>query len=127
MAQPLFDKTYIGQLNFSNQEAWADLGVITGAIQIMFGYATYSCDGKTIIVELRTNKLGFSDGSVANTDMHDRVSLRDGDSKDRDYYRNAQTSRKSVVSTGVEHCWLRFKSKSNNNADAYWWIDYTEI
>lgn len=127
MAIPLFDKTYVGQLNFSNQEVWVDLGLIPNALQIMFGFTTYSCDGKTITFEVRTNKIGFSDGSLVNTDMHDRVSVRDGDSKDRDYYKNANTTRKSVISTGIERVWLRLKSKSNNNADAYWWIDYTEI
>jgi len=127
MATPLFDKQYTGTLNFSSQDVWVDLGLIPNTLYILFGFATYIADGKKLTFELRTNKAGFSDGVAANTDLIDRVGVLDGDSKDRDYYRNAQTARKSVVSTGVEHTWLRIRSKSANNADGYWWIDYTEV
>lgn len=123
----LFDKQIIGQINFSNQEIWVDLGVITSGLYAFFGFATFTCDGKNIVFELRTNKIGFSDGVLANTNLHDRVQVRDGDSRDREYYRGNLSSRQSEISTGVEHMWLRLRSKSSNNADAYWWIDYTEV
>ena len=127
MAEPLFNKQYTGTLNFSAQEAWVDLGLIPLSFYILFGFGTFIADGKRLVFDLRTNKVGFSDGSTTNTTLQDRIGVIDGDTKERDYYKNAQTARKSAVSTGVEHTWLRITSRSANNADAYWWIDYTEV
>src|SRR3989338_4929529 len=99
----LFDKQYQGTLNFASQDVWIDLGLIPNALYLLFGFATYISDGKRIVFELRTNKAGFSDAVAVNTDLIDRVGVLDGDSKDREYYRNAQTARRSATSTGIEH------------------------
>lgn len=124
--KPLFDKSVNGEVTITG-DAWIDLGVIPSGAQILFGFATYSPEGKVIIFSLRTNKAGFSDGSFANTDLIDKVRVKDGDAKDRDYYKNAKTARYSAVSTGVEHMWLFCDMKGNATVDIFYWIDYAEV
>lgn len=126
MSQPLFDQISQG-LASVGQEAWIDLGLIPNGSQLMFGFATYTPDGKTIVFELRSNNSGQSSGTTAVTTIHSRTSVRDGDSKDVDYYKSARTAVKTITSTGVEHWWLRLTSKSAVVADAYWWIYYTTL
>ena len=126
MPTPLFDQVSQGQASV-NAELWVDLGLIPNGNQFMFGFASYSPDGKTLIFELRSNNAGQSTGATGTTSIHSRTSVRDGDTKDVDYYKSAKTAIKTGVSTGVEHWWMRITSKSQAVADAYWWIYYTTI
>jgi hypothetical protein len=106
-------------------ELWVDLGVIPTGSQIMLGYATYTPDGKTITFDLRSNTVGNSTGTTGTTTLHDRVTVRDLNNAQRDYYQNGRLQTLTVQSTGVEKLWIRLTSKSNAAADAYWWIYYT--
>ena len=122
----LFDQVSQGLVSVGT-ETWVDLGLIPNGTKVMFGYATYMPDGKTIVFELRSNTAGQSTGATGTTVIHDRVSLRDGSVIDRDYYRNGRLQTVTLQSTGVEHFWLRLTSKSAATADGYWWIYYTTI
>ena len=122
----LFNLTNQGQAVMNN-ELWIDLGVIPNGTQVMFGYADYTPDGKTITFDLRSNTAGQSAGTVGATTLHGRLTVRDLNIGSADYYRNGRLQTLTVQSTGVEHMWLRLTSKSNAAADAYWWIYYTTL
>lgn len=120
----LFDQIFQGSATMTG-EFWVDLGVIPNGSQIMFGYATYTPDGKTITFDLRSNTAGLSAGTTAATTLHGRATVRDLNESNKDYYANGRIQTVTVQSTGVEHVWLRLTSKSGNSADAYWWLYYT--
>ena len=84
-------------------------------------------DGKTLTFELRSNTAGNSTGATNTTVIHDRIACKDITSVDRDYYKNGRIVTQTVISTGVEHFWLRMTSKSSVVADGYWWIYYTTL
>ena len=122
----LFNLIIQGTTSMTN-ELWVDLGVIPTGTQIMLGYATYTPDGKTITFDLRSNTAGNSTGTTGTTTLHDRVTVRDLNNTNRDYYQNGRLLTITVNSTGVEKLWLRLTSKSNASADSYWWIYYTTL
>jgi len=108
-------------------EQWIDLGLIPNGTQIMFGYGDYTPDGKTITFDLRSNLATKSAGTIAETTLHGRATVRDLQIAEKDYYRDGRLTTVTVQSTGVEHYWLRLTSKSSNSSDAYWWIYYTTL
>jgi hypothetical protein len=108
------------------QEAWIDLGVIPNNKRIWFGFATYISEDKQFSFELRTNKSSKSVGTTADTTLHDYAAAPTGESIDRDYYQFANILMQSVLSTGVEHWWLRIRSKSGSAGDFSYIIYYTE-
>jgi len=122
----LFNLINQGVATMTN-EFWVDLGLIPNGTQIMFGYATYTPDGKTITFDLRSNMATKSAGTIADTILHGRATVRDLSESNKDYYMNGRLMTVTVQSTGVEHYWIRLTSKSSASADAYWWIYYTTI
>ena len=122
----LFDLVNQGSASMTN-ELWIDLGLIPNGTKLYLGYATYTPDGKTITFSLRSNLAGQSAGTTGATTLHDRITLKDLTTIDRDYYRNGRLQTLTVQSTGVEHWWLQLTSKSNAASDLYWWIYYTTI
>lgn len=122
----LFDQIFQGQATMTS-ELWVDLGLIPNGSQFMFGYGTYTPDGKTITFDLRSNTTGNSTGTTGTTTLLGRATVRDLNESNKDYYANGRLQTVTVVSTGVEHVWLRLTSKSGNSADAYWWIYYTTL
>ena len=123
----LFDKIFQGLSTFSSSPVWIELGVIPSGTKIMFGYGDYTPDGKNITFDLRSNISGQSTGTDANTTLHGRITVKDGNNGSADYYRNGRVSTLTVQSTGIEKVWMKVSSKTNGSADAYWWIYYTTI
>ena len=122
----LFDLILQGSQTWTT-ENWVDLGVIPNGTKVMLGYADFTPDGKTTTFDLRSNTAGNSTGTTGTTTLHDRITVRDGVIASRDYYKNGRVQTLTVQSTGVEKLWLRLTSKSNNSADAYYWIYYTTL
>ena len=110
--QPIFD-TILSGAGTVQTETWINLGLIPTDKQIFFGFATFIAEDKVSSFELRSNIATQSTGTVANTTLHDYSSAQVGSSVDRDLYRNGYTNTISIVSTGVEHWWLRVKAKGS--------------
>ena len=123
----LFDLINQGVTIHTSSDIWLDLGLIPLGSKFMIGYADFTADGKNITFDLRSNILGESTGTIAKTILSGRATVRDGTIYSGDWYRNGRLSTCTVISTGIEHFWLRISSKTNNAADAYWWIYYTSI
>jgi len=115
---PLFD-TVISNSGTVTTETWVDLGAIPSGKQIWFGYATYAGIDKDTQFETRSNNTGTSTGTVANTQLHDFAGAQTGSSVDRDFYQYGNIMTASVVSTGVEHFWIRVTSRGASGAFDY--------
>lgn len=123
LVQPIFD-TIRSATGSAQQEAWADLGVIPAGKQWLLGpLNTFIAQDKDLQFELRVNKATKSAGTVADTEFLDGFAAQAPNGVDRDLYwfGAIATLAPLVVSTGVEHLWLRVTSKSNT-AGAYTWV-----
>jgi len=124
---PLFEKILDGG-GSATSEAWVDLGLIPTGVQIWFGFATMinETTNKNFSFEVRTNKALKSLGTTAETTLHDFSGTTGGNSVDRDFFLFGAVLMQSVVSTGVEHFWLRIRSNSGASGDFSYIIYYTE-
>ena len=123
---PTFEKTFEGS-DVVTSELWVDLGAIPVGTQCWFGFAVFIAIDKSLAFHLRTNKAGLSAGDLASTTLHDYGAAVAGDSVDRDLHRDGNTFIASIVSSGVEHVWLRVTSKSGSAGDfdfIVWYTDY---
>lgn len=110
----------------TGSDQWIDLGVIPTGKRIWFGNGTYTSPDKSITFEIRTNVIGKSTGSDANTTLlaATSVSTRTGTAT-ADYYRKGRLHITSIYGTGIEHFWLRLKSKSGSAGSYLYSINYT--
>jgi len=109
---PLFN-TVVSGTGIVQTETWVDLGVIPSGYKLWMGYATYAGIDKNTQFETRSNTSGTSTGTVGNTVLHDFAGSQAGSSVDRDFYQYGNISTETVVSTGVEHLWLRVMGQGN--------------
>jgi bifunctional N-acetylglucosamine-1-phosphate-uridyltransferase/glucosamine-1-phosphate-acetyltransferase GlmU-like protein len=122
--QPLFDTVIYGA-GTVGVETWVDLGVIASGKKLWLGYATYAGVDKNTQFETRSNNVGTSTGTVANTQLHDWAAAATGTSVDRDFYQNGNIMISTVQSTGVEHFWLRVLGQGNVQGGFDYIIRYT--
>jgi hypothetical protein len=115
--QATFDLIASGQ-GLCPKELWIDLGLIPSGKQVWLGYATLVAEDKDIQFEVRSNLAGQSAGTAGATQLHDYASAQVGASCDRDFFKDGNVLTATVVSTGVEHWWLRCRSASINNGAA---------
>jgi len=109
--QPVFDSIMTGTGSV-NAELWVDLGLIPNGKQILLGYATYTAEDKNLQFETRSNLSTKSTATVVDTTLLDWTSTTAGGSVDRDFYQYGNIATTTVMSTGVEHLWLRIRSQS---------------
>ena len=107
---------------------WIDLGVIPTGKYIRFGSAQYGSPDKSITFEVRTNIVGQSTGTDANTLLlaSSVASTRTG-LLNVDYYKSNTLNIKTVISTGVEHFWIRLKSKTATATSYMYSLNYAVI
>ena len=122
--QPLFDTVIYGSGTVGT-ETWVDLGLIPTGKQIWLGYSTYAGVDKNTQFETRSNLSGTSNGTTANTKLHDWSAAQAGSSVDRDFYQNGNIMTSSVISTGVEHLWLRILGQGQTQGGFDYIIRYT--
>lgn len=122
--QPLFDTTLSGAGTVGT-ETWVDLGLIPSGKQIWFGYATYAAVDKNVQFETRANISGQSTGTIAHTDLFDWSAAMGGSSVDRDFYQYGNIMTVTLVSTGVEHWWLRIAAQGQAQGGFDYIIRYT--
>jgi hypothetical protein len=120
----LFDQIIYGT-GFANASTWVDLGAIPTGKSIQIGYASYMGVDKAMQFETRSNKLGFSDATDANTDLHDWTGTSAGSNVDRDFYMYGNLETTTVVGTGTEHWWLHITSQSSSSGGYAYIIRYT--
>jgi len=116
-----------GPLTVGTNE-WIDLGVIPTGHYIRFGSAQYGSPDKSVTFQVRTSNAGQSTGSDTLTTLlaSSIASVKTG-LLNVDYYKSNTLNIKTVVSTGVEHFWLRLKSTSSTAASYMYSINYTVI
>ena len=105
--------------------AYVDLGAIPSWNKFWFGTRQYSSPDKSITFELRTNNSTKSAGTDGDTTLLGSISAapRNG-TVTQDYYKNGRLHTASVLSTGVEHCWLKLKSRSSTSGSYLYSINY---
>ena len=123
--QPVFELTISGTGSVQT-DTWVDLGAITSGKQIIIGYASYIAIDKNTQFETRSNTAGQSTGTTGNTTLHDWASAIGGSGTDRDFYQNGNTETATIVSTGVEHWWLRVTSQENSSGGFNYIMHYTQ-
>jgi hypothetical protein len=106
-------------------EAWVDLGTITTGKEFWIGKAIYTSINKVAIFELRTNNIGQSTGTTANTKLLDTASVKTGSSLTRDLYKNGSLHITTVLSTGIEKLWLRVLTKNAIAGTYQYSVSYT--
>lgn len=92
-------------------DLWVNLGAIPLAQNLWIGTMVLTSTNKTVLFELRTNKVGQSVGTLAATTLLSSASLRAGTSVTQDLYRKGRLHTVTVVSTGSERWWLHLTSK----------------
>ena len=122
--QVVFD-TVISGVGTVGTESWVDLGAITSGKQIWIGYCTFGAVDKNLQFELRSNNSGTYSGTTAATSLHDFSGASLGSSVDRDLYWYGAIATLSVISTGVEHWWLRVIGQGNSQSAFEYIIRYT--
>ena len=106
-------------------ELWVDLGLITSGFDFWIGSVNYVSSYKVVTFELRTNLATKSTGTTATTGVLDTwTSSSKVKSISRDLYKNGTLHIKTVVSSGVEHWWLRLKAKSSTVQVVSYSINY---
>lgn len=105
---------------------WIDLGVIPSGKKVWFGLGQYTSPDKAITFELRTNLVTKSAGTDADTLLLASciASTRSGVVKS-DYYKSNTLHIVSTLGSGIEHWWLKLKSKSGTQANYLYSINYT--
>ena len=124
MAVSIFDLSLQGSPSVGS-ELWVDLATIPSGKQIWMGYATYTSPDKVVTFELRGNIVGESAGTIATTSLYASSSVKAGLSVNADLYRKGRLILRTVAGTGVEHWWLRIKSKSASAAAILYSLYYT--
>ena len=109
--QPTFDLVLSGT-GLCPKELWIDLGSIPSGSRVWFGFASLISEDKDMQFALRSNLTGQSAGTLVATQLHDYAAVQTGGSVDKDFYKGGMVTMMSVVSTGVEHWWLRCTSGS---------------
>jgi hypothetical protein len=122
--QPIFESVMYGTGTL-NAEVWVDLGVIPSGKSYLLGFATYIAESKTCQFETRSSLAGKSAATIADTQLHDWTSAQAGTSVDRDFYQNGLIATETVVSSGVEHLWLRIRAQSSSSGTYNYIIYYT--
>lgn len=107
-------------------EEWIDLGLIPTGNAIWFGSGLFASPDKSITFEIRTSNAGKSAGTLNDTTLlaSTSVSPRSGQVI-ADYYKNGRLHTASVFGTGVEHFWLRLKSRTVGAGSYLYQINYT--
>jgi len=121
----LFNLTINGSGNVGS-EVWVDLGLIPTGSDYWIGKTSYTAIDKTTVFELRTNAVSKSTGTIANTSVLDSASVRTGSSTSHDLYRKGRLHTTTVMSTGVEHWWVRIYAKSATSGSYLYSISYTQ-
>ena len=112
------------------QELWVDLGLIQNGNKYQVGKGTFTSTDKTIGCEIRINPVGQSAGTLAATTLVGSCSVRIGNTGTIDCWRNGRlniTAPTNGVSTGVEHWWVRFTSRSGALGSMLWNVTYLEL
>jgi len=129
MAVTLFNLTVAGPppgTATTPAEQWIDLGLINTAYRWFFGVGTYASPDKSITFELRTNNLGVSTGTLANTKIIDTVAVSPkSGTLNRDMWKNGRLHITTNYGTGTEHCWLRLFSKTAAAGSYLYSLKYT--
>ena len=105
-------------------ELWIDLGLIPNGYRFWIGYAQWTSTDKVCSFELRTNNTTKSTGTIANTTIKALASCRSGQSVTQDLYKLGALHTETVLSTGVEHWWIRIYSKSATASTCLYKISY---
>jgi hypothetical protein len=105
-------------------DLWIDLGLIPSGYDYRIGSWTVTAIGKAMTFELRTNMLTKSVGTLATTTTLALVSARADRSVTGDLYKRGTLQTKTVVSTGVEHWWIRVTSKSGTTQTMMYQVSY---
>ena len=106
-------------------ELWIDLGLIPVGRRYWIGLAQYTAVDKATGFELRTNSATKSTGTTANTTLLATASARAGSTLSQDLYKGGALHTETVLSTGVEHWWIRIYSKSGTAGSYLYKISYT--
>ena len=107
-------------------DLWINMGTIPLGNRVWLGNAQYASPNKSITFELRTNTVGNSTGSDAQTSLlySTAVSPKSG-TLTVDLYKNGRLHITSIYGTGTENWWLRLKSKSGASGNYLYSINYT--
>lgn len=108
-------------------ELWIDLGLIPTGYDEWIGNVQYASNSKVSTFELRTNAATKATGTVANTTLLDAwTSSSKVKTITKDLYKSGTLHIKTVVSSGVEHWWLRIYSKSSTAVACSYLINYVQ-
>lgn len=119
----LFTSTLSGSSTVGT-ESWIDLGLIPSGKRYWIGLAQYTAVDKVTGFELRTNLSTKSTGTTANTSLISTASVRTGNTVTQDLYKGGTLHTETVLSTGVEHWWIRIYSKSSTPGTYSYKISY---
>lgn len=106
-------------------ETWVDLGLIPLGKRIWVGLCSWTAIDKVTAFELRTNTSTKSTGTTATTTLLSTASARAGATVNQDLYKSGALHTVSVISTGVEHWWVRIYSKSSTSCSYLYKISHT--
>src|ERR1041385_9075583 len=91
-------------------DLWVNLGTIPTGLYIWIGNDSFTSPNKAVTVELRTNLIGQSTGTLAATKLLASASVKSGATVTQDLYKKGSLHTVTVVGTGVEKWWLHITS-----------------
>jgi hypothetical protein len=105
---------------------YIDLGIIPTNVNIWFGNLQATSIDKSLTFEVRTSNAGKNSGIDSDTTLLASIvaSVRNGTVL-LDMYKNNRLHSISVLGSGVEHFWLKLKSKTASPGDYLYSINYT--
>jgi len=126
--QSPFNLVINGTSNISSaKELWVDLGLIPNGQQYQIGKFSFTPLDSALGCEIRTNNNGKSSANLNDTTLLGKGVAKAGTSLIIDLWKNGRLYITTVLSTGVEHFWFRFYSKTNVTTEIIWNVNYLEL
>lgn len=110
-----------------NKELWIDLGAIPIGKKVWFGNLQFTAPDKSLTVEMRSNILGETAGTLADTETIYKASVspRKG-TVTLDMYKNGRLHLVTITGTATgEKFWMRLSSKKHTAASFIYYLAYT--
>lgn len=105
---------------------YLDMGLIPTGVKIWFGTLQATSPDKSITFEVRTSNVGKSAGTDADTTLLGSIAAgpRTG-TVVLDMYKNNTLHTVSVLGSGIEHFWIKLKSKTTTAGSYLYSLNYT--
>ena len=104
---------------------YVDLGMIPTGFKVWYGTLQASGPDKALTWEVRTNNATKSAGTDSDTTLLATISSTTRGTIVLDMYKSGTLHTVSILGSGVEHFWIKIKSKSSTAGSYLYSLNYT--